>query len=76
MVASPLYCGQVVEPPDHRFSNDAHRAALAECLDALDARRPPSNNGRAALAVHDLIDAVLVSSQVQAPIPVRQRPRS
>ena len=57
------------------FANDAHRAVLAEFLDALDADRAPSNSGRAALAVHDLIDAVLASSQTHAPVAVRQRPR-
>ena len=57
------------------FANDAHRAVLSEFLDALDAGRAPSNSGRAALAVHDLIDAVLESSRVHAPKTVRQRPR-
>ena len=55
------------------FSHDAHRAVMTEFLDALDAGRPPINNGRAALAVHDLIDAVLASSKAHAPIPVRER---
>ena len=57
------------------FSHDAHRALLTEFLDALEARRPPINDGRAALAVHDLIDAVLASSHTHAPVTVRQRPR-
>jgi UDP-N-acetyl-2-amino-2-deoxyglucuronate dehydrogenase len=56
------------------FANDAHRAVLAEFLDALDAGRAPINSGRAALAVHDLIDAVLASSRTHAPVAVRQRP--
>ena len=55
------------------FANDAHRAVLAEFLDALDERRPPVNNGKAALLVHDLIDAVLQSSREHAPRSVRQR---
>jgi len=55
------------------FSHDAHRALIGEFLDALDAGRPPVNDGRAALAVHDLIDAVLASSKAHAPVPVRQR---
>ena len=55
------------------FANDAHRAVLAEFLDALDERRAPVNDGRAALRVHDVIDAVLESSRAHAPIPVRQR---
>jgi predicted dehydrogenase len=57
------------------FAHDAHRLLLAEFLDALDERRAPSTNGHAALAVHDLIDAVLASSRARAPTPVRQRPR-
>jgi predicted dehydrogenase len=55
------------------FANDAHRAVLAEFLDAIVQRRAPVNSGHAALLVHDLIDAVLESSRVHAPIPVRQR---
>jgi predicted dehydrogenase len=46
---------------------------LAEFLDALDERRSPVNNGKAALLVHDLIDAVLQSSREHAPRSVRQR---
>ena len=56
------------------FAHDAHRAVLVEFLDALDARRPPVNDGRSALAAHDLIDAVLASSRDHKPIPVRPRP--
>ena len=55
------------------FTNEAHRAVLAEFLDAIDERRPPVNSGRAALRVHDLIDAVLDSSRERAPRFVRQR---
>ena len=55
------------------FANDAHRAVLAEFLDALDERRSPVNSGKAALLVHDLIDAVLQSSREHAPHFVRQR---
>jgi predicted dehydrogenase len=55
------------------FSNDAHRAVLAEFLDALDERRPPVNSGHAALLVHDVIDAVLQSSRENTPHLVRQR---
>ncbi len=58
------------------FAHDAHRMLIVEFLDALDAKREPSNSGHAALAVHDLIDAVLASSREHAPIPVRQRPQS
>ena len=45
------------------FSNDAHRAVLAVFLDALDGDRDPVNNGRAALKVHRLIDALLISAR-------------
>ena len=58
------------------FAHDAHRAVLVEFLDALDAQRHPINHGRSALAAHDLIDAVLASSQARKPIPVRPRPLS
>lgn len=47
--------------------NDAHRALLAEFLDALDAGRPPVNNGRDGLKVHHLIDALLASSREALP---------
>ena len=57
------------------FSHEAHRLVLAEFLDALDGQRAPSNSGRSALPVHDLIDAVLASSRNHAPARVRPRPR-
>ena len=57
------------------FAHDAHRALLAEFLDAVDAGRAPSNDGRAALAVHDLIDALLASARTHAFVPVLHRPR-
>jgi UDP-N-acetyl-2-amino-2-deoxyglucuronate dehydrogenase len=44
------------------FPNDAHRALLADFLDALDQDRSPRITGREALRVHHLIDAVLRSS--------------
>ena len=55
------------------FTNDAHRALLDEFLTALAERRAPVNDGRAALRVHDLIDAVLASSRAHAPVTVRRR---
>jgi UDP-N-acetyl-2-amino-2-deoxyglucuronate dehydrogenase len=57
------------------FAHDAHRALIAEFLDAIDAGRVPPNDGHAALAVHDLIDAVLASARTHAFVPVRNRPR-
>jgi Predicted dehydrogenases and related proteins len=58
------------------FANDAHRAVLAEFLDALAQGRQPTNNGRSALAVHQLIDALLESSRARTPIFVHSRPSS
>ena len=45
------------------FPHDAHRALLADFLDALDQDRDPQASGREALRVHRFIDAVLRSSQ-------------
>jgi UDP-N-acetyl-2-amino-2-deoxyglucuronate dehydrogenase len=44
------------------FSHEAHRAVIADFLDALDQRRAPRASGAAALAVHRLIDALLRSA--------------
>jgi UDP-N-acetyl-2-amino-2-deoxyglucuronate dehydrogenase len=44
------------------FPHDAHRALLADFLDALEQDRSPRVTGREALRVHHLIDAVLRSS--------------
>jgi predicted dehydrogenase len=55
------------------FTNDAHRAVLAEFLDAIEQDRAPMNDGRSALLVHDLIDAVLASSRARALVTVRSR---
>ena len=44
------------------FPHDAHRALLADFLDALDHDRSPRVTGREALRVHHFIDAVLRSS--------------
>jgi predicted dehydrogenase len=55
------------------FAHDAHRAVLAEFLDALDAGRAPVNSGRAALRVHDLIEALLESSRQRQPVAVKRR---
>ncbi len=46
------------------FPHDAHRALLADFLDALDQDREPVPSGRAALRVHRFIDAVLRSSEL------------
>jgi UDP-N-acetyl-2-amino-2-deoxyglucuronate dehydrogenase len=44
------------------FPHDAHRALLADFLDALDRDREPRVTGREALRVHHFIDAVLRAS--------------
>jgi UDP-N-acetyl-2-amino-2-deoxyglucuronate dehydrogenase len=44
------------------FPHDAHRALLADFLDAIDHDRSPRVPGREALRVHHLIDAVLRAS--------------
>jgi predicted dehydrogenase len=44
------------------FPHDAHRALLADFLDALEQDREPEASGRAALEVHRLIDALLRAS--------------
>lgn len=46
------------------FSCAAHRRLIAEFLDAVEARREPTNSGRSALPVHALIDAMLASNGV------------
>lgn len=45
------------------FSHEAHCAALTDFLDAIDERRQPRVSGKAALAVHRLIDALLRSAK-------------
>jgi UDP-N-acetyl-2-amino-2-deoxyglucuronate dehydrogenase len=52
------------------FAHDHHRAVLADFLDALDAKRPPTVSGREALKVHRLIDALLRSSEARRPIAI------
>ena len=44
------------------FPNDAHRAVLADFLDALEAGRDPAVSAEEALATQELIDAILLSS--------------
>jgi predicted dehydrogenase len=50
------------------FSHEAHRAVLTEFLDALDAGRPPHNDGRSSLAVLGLIEALQASSRWGMPV--------
>ncbi len=44
------------------FSNDAHRALIGDFVDAVAAGRDPAVTGEQALAVHRLIDALLLSA--------------
>ncbi len=52
------------------FAHDAHRALIADFLDALDQGRPPLTHGDEALKVHALIDALLRSSAERRPVAV------
>ncbi len=45
------------------FSHDAHRALIGDFVDAVAAGRDPAVTGEAALAVHRLIDALLLSAR-------------
>ena len=49
------------------FTNEAHRAVLAEFLDAIEHNREPVNSGRAGLKVHYLIEALLDSVRHRTP---------
>jgi predicted dehydrogenase len=48
------------------FPNDAHRAVLADFLDALEAGRDPAVPAEEALATQELIDTILVRSGFRA----------
>jgi predicted dehydrogenase len=45
------------------FPNDAHRALIVDFIDSIDKNREPEVSGRAALRVHNLIDALLQSAE-------------
>jgi predicted dehydrogenase len=45
------------------FPFDWHKAQIAEFVDAVEAGRDPASNGRSALQVHRLIDALMLSSR-------------
>ncbi|HEU4380608.1 MAG TPA: Gfo/Idh/MocA family oxidoreductase [Hyphomicrobiaceae bacterium] len=45
------------------FANDAHKALIVDFLEAIDANREPTTNGREALKVHLLIEAMLRSAE-------------
>jgi UDP-N-acetyl-2-amino-2-deoxyglucuronate dehydrogenase len=52
------------------FPHDAHRALLADFLDAIDQDRSPRVTGREALRVHHFIDAVLRSAAERSVVAV------
>jgi predicted dehydrogenase len=51
------------------FSHDAHKALIADFLDAIDAGRAPRVNGREALKVQVLIEALLRSAELHRGVP-------
>jgi len=53
------------------FSHEHHRRLHAEFLDAVDQGREPTNSGRSALRVHQLIDALLTSSRERRQVMLR-----
>jgi predicted dehydrogenase len=55
------------------FSHDAHRALIANFLDAIQSGGKPAISGDDALKAHDLIEAILASAAAGCPVPVRHR---
>ena len=53
------------------FSNDAHKALIADFLDAIEEERAPVVSGREALKVQRLIEALLASSAAGRAIEVK-----
>jgi predicted dehydrogenase len=45
------------------FSHEPHRRLIEDFLEAIETGREPMSSGRSALAVHQLIDAMLRSAQ-------------
>lgn len=56
------------------FSHEPHRRLIEDFVDAIAQRRTPQANGRSALAVHALIDAMLASSAAGIPVDVARTP--
>jgi len=54
------------------FSNHAHRAVLADFLDAVEAGRDPMASGHAGLLVHRLIEALLESARTHRSVRPRE----
>lgn len=53
------------------FSHEAHKALLADFLDAVDEGRDPMVSGRSALRVQALIDAIIASSAQGVPVELK-----
>jgi UDP-N-acetyl-2-amino-2-deoxyglucuronate dehydrogenase len=60
-IGAPQATGGGADPM--AFSHEAHRAVLVDFLDAIEAGREPRAAGRKVLAVHRLIDALLLSAK-------------
>ena len=56
------------------FPSDWHRDLIADFMDAVETGREPAVTGRAALAVHRLIDALIASSRLGRQMAVEQDP--
>lgn len=54
------------------FSHVWHRAQIAEFVEAVQAGRDPVSNGRTAMGVHYLIEALLESSKIGAHVTVKK----
>jgi len=50
------------------FPHDYHRAVMADFIDAVQTGRPPKVTGEEALKVHHLIDALIKTGRVHAPV--------
>jgi len=50
------------------FPHDYHRAVMADFIDAIQTGRPPRVTGEEALKVHHLIDALIETGRLQAPV--------
>jgi predicted dehydrogenase len=55
------------------FSHEAHKALIADFVDAVATGREPRVSGRDALRVHVLIDALLQSAAERRPVALASR---
>ena len=53
------------------FPNDAHRAVLADFLDAIEAGRDPRVTGEEALASQELVETILAQARETSRSPAR-----